>query len=81
MEVLGIVLAGGRGERLMDWVEIGRGCRIKNAIIDKYNTVEPGTEIGYDRELDRERFYVCSERLTIMPRAGEKQCWSTVGAP
>ncbi len=36
MEVLGIVLAGGRGERLMDWLEIGRGCRIKNAIIDKY---------------------------------------------
>lgn len=63
---------------IMDWVEIGRGCRIKNAIIDKYNTIAPGTEIGLDRELDRERYHVDGERLTIMERGVEKQCWSTI---
>ncbi|MDP2601673.1 MAG: glucose-1-phosphate adenylyltransferase [Deltaproteobacteria bacterium] len=64
---------------IMDWVEIGRGCRIKNAIIDKFNTLVPGTEIGYDREKDRQRYTVAGDRITVMPRAAEKNCWTTIG--
>ena len=63
---------------LMDWVEVGRGCRIKNAIIDKFNTLAPGTEIGYDRESDRERYIVAGDGITIIPRAAEKNCWTTI---
>jgi glucose-1-phosphate adenylyltransferase len=63
---------------IMDWVEIGRGCRIKNAIIDKFNTLAPGTEIGYDREQDREWYAVAADGITIIPRAAEKSCWTTI---
>lgn len=63
---------------VMDWVEIGRGCRIKNAIIDKYNTLEPGTVIGYDRESDREHFATAGNEITVVARGAEKNCWTTV---
>ncbi|HEY3167502.1 MAG TPA: glucose-1-phosphate adenylyltransferase, partial [Candidatus Binatia bacterium] len=41
---------------IMDWVEIGRGCKIRRAIIDKSNVIRSGTQIGYDIEKDRERY-------------------------
>ena len=47
---------------IMDWVEIGRNCRIRNAIIDKANVIPSGTEIGYDLEKDRERYFVSPKR-------------------
>ena len=62
----------------MDWVEIGRGCRIKNAIIDKYNTLVPGTEIGYDRDRDRELYTVAANGITVVARGTEKLCWTTI---
>src|SRR5437870_1161279 len=40
---------------IMDWVEIGRGCKIRRAIIDKSNVIPPNTEIGYDLGKDRAR--------------------------
>ncbi|MBD3754816.1 MAG: glucose-1-phosphate adenylyltransferase [Gammaproteobacteria bacterium] len=39
-------------------VEVGRGCRIQNAVIDKGTVIPPGTIIGEDPEEDRKRFYV-----------------------
>jgi len=63
---------------IMDWVEIGRGCRIKNAIIDKYNTLEPGTEIGYNRDNDRARYTTAGSDITVVARGAEKTCWTTI---
>lgn len=42
------------------------------------NTLAPGTEIGYDRESDRERYIVAADGITIMPRAAEKNCRTTI---
>lgn len=39
-------------------VEVGRGCRIQNAVIDKGTHIPAGTIIGEDAEADAERFYV-----------------------
>lgn len=39
-------------------VEIGRHCRIQNAVIDKGTHIPEGTIIGEDAEHDAERFYV-----------------------
>lgn len=53
---------------IMNRVEIGRGCRIRRAIIDKNVYVPPGTEIGYDIEKDKERYFVTESGIVVIPR-------------
>lgn len=60
---------------LMDWVEIGRDCRIRRAIIDKSNIIPSGTEMGYNPDKDRERFFVSEGGIIVIPRAEAKAAW------
>jgi glucose-1-phosphate adenylyltransferase len=60
---------------IMDWVEIGRGCRIRRAIIDKGNVIPPGTEIGYDLEKDREHYFVSDSGIVVLARGERKTNW------
>jgi glucose-1-phosphate adenylyltransferase len=60
---------------IMDWVEIGRGCRIRRAIIDKANVIPPGTQIGYDSEKDRERYTVSPNGVVVLSRGPRKTTW------
>lgn len=53
---------------LMENVEIGRRCRIRRAVIDKDVIVPPGTEIGYDLEEDRKRFYVSPSGIVVIEK-------------
>ena len=53
---------------LMGGNDIGRGCRIRNAILDKDVTVAPGTVIGEDPELDRQRFHVSPGGIVVIPK-------------
>jgi glucose-1-phosphate adenylyltransferase len=53
---------------IMDHVEIGRGCRIKKAIIDKHNIIPPDTHIGIDPQEDRKRFDVTSRGIAVVPK-------------
>lgn len=45
---------------IFDNVNIGRHCKIRNAIIDKHVEIPAGTEIGYDMEADRQRGFTVS---------------------
>jgi glucose-1-phosphate adenylyltransferase len=60
---------------IMDWVEIGRNCRIRRAIIDKANVIPPGTEIGYDIAKDRERYTVSPNGIVVLGRGPRKTTW------
>jgi len=60
---------------IMDWVEIGRNCRIRNAIIDKANVIPSGTDIGYDTEKDRERYFVSPSGIVVLSRGPRKTSW------
>ena len=60
---------------LLAWVEVGRACRIRRAIIDKHNVIPPGTEIGYDPVKDRERYFVSEGGIVIVPRAEPRNGW------
>jgi glucose-1-phosphate adenylyltransferase len=60
---------------IMDWVEIGRGCKIRRAIIDKANVIPSGTQIGYDSEKDRERYTVSPNGVVVLPRGPRKTTW------
>ena len=56
---------------LFDGADIGRHCRIRRTIVDKGVRVPLGTEIGYDRAADRERFYVSEDGLVVLPKGTE----------
>lgn len=60
---------------LMNWVEVGRGCRIRRAIIDKNVFIPPRTEIGYDLEKDRERYFVSETGIVVIGRAESRGPW------
>jgi glucose-1-phosphate adenylyltransferase len=60
---------------VLDWVEIGRGCRIRRAILDKHNVIPPGTEIGYDRDRDRENYFLADGDIVVVPRSELKTTW------
>jgi glucose-1-phosphate adenylyltransferase len=53
---------------LMDGVDVGRHSKIRRAIIDKGVKLPPGTTIGYDPELDRQRFTVTESGIVVVPK-------------
>ncbi|MDY6853984.1 MAG: glucose-1-phosphate adenylyltransferase [Thermodesulfobacteriota bacterium] len=53
---------------LMENVEVEKGCRIKRAIIDKEVKIPPNTQIGYDLNEDRKRFYVSDSGIVIIEK-------------
>ncbi len=53
---------------LMEHVVVGKGAKIKRAIIDKGVTVPPGTRIGYDLEADAKRFTVTESGLVVISK-------------
>ncbi len=49
-------------------VDIGRHCKIRNAIIDKYTKIPPKTVIGYDIKEDKKRFYVSPGGIVVITK-------------
>jgi glucose-1-phosphate adenylyltransferase len=47
-------------------VEVGRNCRIRKALIDRYCKIPDGTVIGYDLEADRKRFHVSPKGVVLV---------------
>lgn len=46
--------------------DIGRHCRIRRAIVDRYVDIPAGTEIGYNEEEDRRRFRVVDSGICLV---------------
>ncbi len=53
---------------LFERVRIGRHARLRRCIVDKDVEIPPGTEIGYDIEADRRRFFVTETGLVVIPK-------------
>jgi glucose-1-phosphate adenylyltransferase len=49
-------------------VVIGKGCKIRRTILDKWVEVPDGTEIGHDRERDKARFHVTESGIVVVPK-------------
>ncbi|MEI6415998.1 MAG: glucose-1-phosphate adenylyltransferase, partial [Pseudomonadota bacterium] len=56
---------------IMDYTIIRKGVKLKRCIVDRYNTLEPNTHIGFDREADAKRFHVSESGLVVVPRGRE----------
>ncbi|MCP3669258.1 MAG: glucose-1-phosphate adenylyltransferase [Gammaproteobacteria bacterium] len=52
---------------ILDYVKIEQGCKLRNAIIDRFNIIEAGTKIGYDREHDRNKYYMDESGVVVVP--------------
>ena len=55
-----------QGSVLMPSVKVGAGAIVRNAILDKNVVVEPGAQIGVDRELDKSRFTVTESGIVVV---------------
>ena len=53
---------------IYEGVDIGEGCKIKKAIIDKSNKIPPDTNIGYKLEDDKKRFTVSKGGVVVVPK-------------
>ena len=51
---------------IMDYAVIRHGACLKRAIVDRYNTIEPGSKIGFDPEADRRNNFVTDSRITVV---------------
>lgn len=54
---------------IMDYVRIQRGARLRRVIVDRYNVIAPGTQIGWNRAADAARYFVSSSGITVLPLA------------
>ncbi len=56
-----------RDSILFDDVQIGRGAKIRSAIIDKHVVIPPGAELGFDADFDRRRgFHVTDSGILVI---------------
>jgi glucose-1-phosphate adenylyltransferase len=53
---------------LFERVRVGRHAKIRRAIIDKDVEIPSGTVIGFDREADRQRFFVTENGIVVIPK-------------
>ncbi len=47
-------------------VDIGRYVRLNKVVVDKHCRIPDGLEVGFDREKDRQRFYVSERGITLI---------------
>ncbi len=57
---------------IMDFTQIGKNCKIKSAIIDRFNTIEDKTFIGYDKEKDKKRYYLDPSGIVVLRRGSRR---------
>lgn len=55
------------GSILFGNVHVGRGARIRRAIVDKWVRVPEGVQIGFDQAADAQRFTVTESGITVVP--------------
>ena len=58
---------------VMDHTTVGKGARLRRAIIDRFNIVPADTEIGVDPAQDRRRFHGEPSGLVVVPRGGRRE--------
>ena len=57
-----------RNSVIMEGVVIGSGAKIQNAIIDKEVVIPPSIEIGYNLNVDAQRFTLTTSGVVIVAK-------------
>jgi glucose-1-phosphate adenylyltransferase len=64
---------------VMDHTEIGKGVKLRRVIVDRFNTLPPGVEIGYDRRQDSVNYKVDSSGIVVVPRGQTRRPSESTG--
>jgi glucose-1-phosphate adenylyltransferase len=56
---------------IMDQVVLKKGCKLKKVIVDKFNVINAGEEIGFDPDKDRFRCHIDASGIAIVPKSGK----------
>jgi glucose-1-phosphate adenylyltransferase len=63
---------------VMDFTSVGKGAHLRRAIVDRYNIIPAGLQLGLDPAADRERYRVDPSGLVVVPRGGRREFfWNT----
>jgi glucose-1-phosphate adenylyltransferase len=57
---------------VMDHTTVGKGAHLRRAIIDRFNIIPAGAEIGHDLAADRRVYHVDPSGLVVVPRGGRR---------
>jgi glucose-1-phosphate adenylyltransferase len=58
---------------VMDHTTVGKGARLRRAIVDRFNIIPADAEIGHNLEADRQRYHVDPSGLVVVPRGGRRE--------
>ena len=63
---------------IMDFTAVGKGARLSRVIVDRFNIIAAGDEIGLDPSTDAARFHIDAGGLVVIPRGGLRDfLWGT----
>jgi len=54
---------------ISDYVHIKRGARLRRVIVDQYNVIEAGAQIGFNHAKDASRYHVAPGGIVVVPMA------------
>jgi glucose-1-phosphate adenylyltransferase len=58
---------------VMDHTTVGKGARLRRAIVDRFNIIPADVEIGHDLSADRRQYHVDASGLVVVPRGGRRE--------
>jgi glucose-1-phosphate adenylyltransferase len=58
---------------VMDHTTVGKGARLRRAIVDRFNIIPADGEIGLDPVADRRNHHVDASGLVVVPRGGRRE--------
>lgn len=53
---------------IMDYVRICSGARLRRVIVERHNIIKAHSQIGYDRNIDRQQYHITRSGLVVVPR-------------
>ncbi|MBI4587321.1 MAG: glucose-1-phosphate adenylyltransferase, partial [Candidatus Rokubacteria bacterium] len=62
---------------VMDFTSVGKGAHLRRVIVDRFNIIGTGREIGLNPAADRQHHHVDPSGLVVIPRGGRRELlWS-----
>jgi glucose-1-phosphate adenylyltransferase len=58
---------------VMDHTTVGKGARLRRAIVDRFNIIPADAEIGFDADADRRAWHADPSGLVVVARGGRRE--------